>query len=93
MVCVCVMTMSADMFVIFIAVLPPLIVRCHHATLEQLTISLPRVSLRMPLNNWNWYRAVGTGTDHKAWCGDNPQVSFLLCVCNNLLNLFAKAAQ
>ena len=28
----------------------------------------------MPINNWNWYRAVGTGGDHKAWIGDNPQV-------------------
>ena len=26
------------------------------------------------MNNWNWYRAVGTGGDHKAWQGDNPQV-------------------
>lgn len=28
----------------------------------------------MPINNWNWYRAVGTGGDHKGWIGDNPQV-------------------
>ena len=43
MVFVCVVTMSADMFVILIVstVEPPL-VRCHHATLEQLTISLLR---------------------------------------------------
>ena len=31
--------------------------------------------VKMPLNNWNWYRAVGTGGDHKAWSGDNPQVT------------------
>ena len=28
----------------------------------------------MPINNWNWYRAVGTGNDHKTWLGENPQV-------------------
>ena len=31
----------------------------------------------MPLNQWNWYRAVGTGNDHKTWLADNPQVSSL----------------
>ena len=29
----------------------------------------------MPFNSWNWYRAVGTGNDHKCWIGDNPQVT------------------
>ena len=36
----------------------------------------------MPINNWNWYRAVGTGGDHKGWLSDNPQVfvlAILLC--------------
>lgn len=28
----------------------------------------------MPVNAWNWYRSVSTGTDHKAWSGDNPQI-------------------
>ena len=40
----------------------------------------------MPLNNWNWYRAVGTGGDHKGWCADNPQVIIL----NSLLLFFDK---
>ena len=29
---------------------------------------------KMPVNQWNWYRAVGTGNDHKTWLADNPQV-------------------
>ena len=33
-----------------------------------------RTYTTMPINNWNWYRAVGTGGDHKGWLGDNPQV-------------------
>ena len=32
----------------------------------------------MPVNQWNWYRAVGTGNDHKNWLGDNPQVKVYL---------------
>ena len=33
---------------------------------------------KMPFNSWNWYRAVGTGNDHKCWIGDNPQVQIYL---------------
>ena len=29
----------------------------------------------MPINNWNFYRAVSVGTDHKSWLSDNPQVN------------------
>ena len=36
----------------------------------------------MPINNWNWYRAVGTGGDHKGWLSDNPQVLvFNIFIC------------
>jgi len=28
----------------------------------------------MPLNNWNFYRAVSVGSDHKSWLSENPQV-------------------
>ena len=28
----------------------------------------------MPINQWNWYRAVGTGNDHKTWLSDNREV-------------------
>ena len=31
---------------------------------------------RMPINNWNFYRAVSVGTDHKSWLSDNPQVNY-----------------
>ena len=32
----------------------------------------------MPVNAWNWYRSVSTGTDHKCWSGDNPQVRMVI---------------
>jgi len=28
----------------------------------------------MPINNWNWYRTLNTGNDHKGWLEDNPQI-------------------
>ena len=28
----------------------------------------------MPVNMWNFFRAVGTGSDHKSWLSENPQV-------------------
>eukprot|EP00092_Neocalanus_flemingeri_P000164 GFUD01000175.1.p1 GENE.GFUD01000175.1~~GFUD01000175.1.p1 ORF type:complete len:249 (+),score=60.36 GFUD01000175.1:56-802(+) len=28
----------------------------------------------MPVNMWNFFRAVGTGSDQKTWLSDNPQV-------------------
>ena len=28
----------------------------------------------MPVNTWNFYRAVSVGSDHKSWLSQNPQV-------------------
>ena len=46
---------------------------------------------KMPFNSWNWYRAVGTGNDHKCWIGDNPQVQSTDLAHNNLQSRLVSA--
>ena len=44
----------------------------------------------MPVNTWNFYRAVSVGSDHKSWLSQNPQVCanvkvYLTIRANNFL--------
>ena len=43
----------------------------------------------MPVNTWNFYRAVSVGSDHKSWLSQNPQVrsSQMTSMKNILLSL------
>ena len=52
----------------------------------------------MPVNTWNFYRAVSVGSDHKSWLSQNPQVVsmlrlrfiYLLCLYICYLTIKAK---
>ena len=42
----------------------------------------------MPVHMWNFFRAVGVGSDLKVWNEDNPQVTSKTTCCPNHIHLF-----
>ena len=43
--------------------------------------------LNMPVNMWNFFRAVGTSSDQKTWLSDNPQVRIRIQISEINVNI------